>query len=70
MLLRETTGDVHKEDMRQQEKGERLIEVTNKGQTSHVNEAELNSLKERQDIRIHESDSSGNKVTILNKLKG
>jgi hypothetical protein len=69
MLLRETIGDSQKENMRQ-EKGERLIEVTNNGQTSHISEVELNALKERQDIRIHESDSSGKKVTILNKLKG
>ena len=60
MLLREVTGDNLKEK-------ERLIEVTNRGEKTQMTRAEVDKLKEREDIRVHEEN---NKAIILNKLRG
>ena len=47
--------------------GVRLVEVTNSGTTSQMSREEVDQLKERQDIRVHDT---GDKATILNKIRG
>jgi hypothetical protein len=65
-ILREVNG----ENERLQQKpsgGERLVEVRNQGSTSQMSREEVDSLKERTDIRVHDT---GDKATVLNKIRG
>jgi hypothetical protein len=65
-ILREVNG----ENERQQNtamSGQKLVEVTNAGQRSQMSREEVDALKERNDIRVHDQ---GDKATILNKLRG
>ena len=62
--LREVGGDNDKVVPHQPQ---HLVEVTNQGQKSQMTRDEVDSLKERQDIRVHDE---GNKATVLHKLRG
>ena len=61
--LREVNGD---NERNEQPHGQRLVEVSNQGQKSKMSREEVEALKERQDIRVHDT---GDKATILNRLR-
>jgi len=62
--LREVEGDnVTQQGIPQ---GQRLVEVSNSGTTSQMSREEVDALKERQDIRVHDE---GDKATVLHRLR-
>jgi len=64
-LLREVTGDNNKE--KQPVQKEHLVEVMDRGNVQQLSRAELEQMKEREDIRISDQ---GDKATVLHKLRG
>ena len=46
---------------------ERLIEVTNAGQKSQMTREQLEEMKNRNDIKVHDN---GDSATILHKIHG
>jgi len=69
MLLREVNGENERlnNNTAPQPSPQRLVEVTNAGQKSQMSRDEVDALKERNDIRVHDE---GDRATILNKIRG
>jgi len=66
--LREVDGENERQSgFRGRSDIERLIEVTNQGNTTQMTRDEVERLKEREDIRVADN---GDKATVLNRLRG
>jgi len=69
MVLREVNGEnerLNSNNVQATLAPQRLVEVKNAGAISQMSREEVDALKERNDIRIHDE---GDKATVLNRLR-